>query len=391
VLRGAAVAVGTAVTGAACTRHRPAPPDGQYLIVVTTAAGVSGLDQDGRVVVPPTVVPAATGDWRHSVTAEPAGDDTRMGVRDLLSGRRAWEHTLPGRLEPRIISPDGRLVAAVPPGGAGVYGLHQPQGRARTTVVVADGRGEVARFDLTGNIEPYAFSTDGRVLYALDFVPADKPDRFGLRAVDLTTGRMSAVSNRDGGEYLRAHRVDSVHDARRGRLYALYAWPAGSAFVHALHLGEGWARRIDLPAPFGRERPGVHAIALSPTGDRLAVVHSISARVAEVDLDRLVVTGVSALAPDGQRGKPNARFTPAGRLVVNVDTKVIATGPYRETATPGEARGLVVESDTAVWAGHPDGVVRYDLTTGARTGSLDVPDLYVLKDVFPVSGSGPSR
>jgi len=190
-----------------------------------------------------------------------------------------------------------------------------------------------------------------------------------------------------GEEQTRAHRIDSVHDVRRGMLFTLYSYEADAvAFVHCLHLGQGWTHRVDLPAPYGQQRPGVHAIAQSPSGDRLCVVHAPSASVADIDPDRLVGARVTPFAATGQAGKPNVRIAASGRLVVNVDNKVIATDPYREIGTPGQARGLVLGTGDDIWVGHPSGVAHYSLATGEELGRIDVPGLFVLKHVRAGAG-----
>ena len=386
LLRLAGAAAGACVL-AACGPRRADRTDetigpGAYLIFLTTKDGVSVLDQDGRVVTPPTAVAVATPDWRHAVTARPDGGDTRVAVEDLATRRVVSTHTIADRFEPRAVSPAGDLIASVPPGGAGIYGLHQPGGRERTTLVVSGRDGERVRLDLAGNVEPYAFSPGGDALFVLDFTPSRRPQRFAVRVLDLAAGRMVPVAVRGGQEHLRAHRVDDVLDPRRGLLFSLYVWPdETSAFVGYVHLRERWTGRIDLPAPFGVQRPGVHAIALAPSGDRLVVAHSPSASLAEIDPDRLAVSRVTTFAGTGQEGKPNAAFTASGRLVVNVDRRVIATDPGLEVPTPGPARGLVVRGDTDVWAGHPNGVVRIDLASGRELGRLVVPDLFIVKHV----------
>jgi len=168
--------------------------------------------------------------------------------------------------------------------------------------------------------------------------------------------------------------------------YTLYAYqPDAVAFVDCLHLGERWTHRVALPAPFGQERPGVHAIALAPSGDRLCVVHASSGTVADIDPDRLMVKQVSPFAAAGEKGKPNARITASSRLIVNVDNMVVLTGPHREIATPGPARGLALGAGGDVWAGHPHGVVQYDLATGKETGQITEPELYTVKHVRPGS------
>jgi hypothetical protein len=391
------MAAGASVLGTYLARRpdetaRPTETGGDgrgHLIFLTTEDGVSVLDQDGRVVTPPTVVAVATPGWRSVVTAEPDGAGTRVVVRDLASRRVRSANTFPDRLAPRVVSEAGDLIAAVTPGGAGVYGLHRPGGRDHTRVVVSDHGGERARLDLDGNIEPDVFSPDGGRLFALDYVPAAKPDRFRVRMIDLATRRLRPLPTRSGKPVpvgaepeLRAHRIDTVYDSRRAILFTLYSYePDAAAFVHCLHVGEGWADRVELPAPFGRERPGVHAIALSPSGDRVCVVHAPSASVVDIDPDQLMIKRVAQLAGAGLSGKPNVRITPSGRLLVNADDVLIATDPHREIATPGEARGLALGAGGDAWIGHPNGVVRFDLATGREIGRLTVPDMFVVKHV----------
>ncbi len=96
-------------------RPVPSTPAGTRLIYVTTKDGLSVLDERGRVVVPPTVVAAATPDWSRVVTAEPAGGGTRVVIRDLASRQTLSANTLRDRLEPRMASADGRRVASVTP------------------------------------------------------------------------------------------------------------------------------------------------------------------------------------------------------------------------------------------------------------------------------------
>jgi hypothetical protein len=399
LLRVAGAAAGVSVLGG-CTAGTPKRTTGSsgagrtHLVFVTTERGVSVLDQEGRVVTPPTTVAAATPDWSHVVTAQPHGADTRVVVQDLASRQVFAANILRDRLEPRIVSATGGLVASVTPGGAGIYGLHKPGGRERTTVVVSDAGGERARLDLAGNIEPDVFSPSGDLLFVLDYVPAAKPERYRLQAVDLAARRLTPLFTRGGKpvpvgteRQTRAHRIESVYDQRRAMFYTLYAYqPDAIAFVDCLHLGQRWTHRVALPAPFGRERPGVHAIALSPSGDHLCVVHASSGSVVDIDPDRLEVKQVSRFAAVGEKGKPNARITASGRLVINVDNMVVATNPRREIITAGHARGLALGADNDIWVGNPTGVVQYDLATGREIGRITVPGLFTVKHVRTTAG-----
>jgi hypothetical protein len=352
---------------------QPAAP-GRYLLTVTKADGMSVIDDTGLVVRASRPVVAATPGWSRMVTATPSNADTVVAVEDRRGER--YKILLGGRLEPRIISPDGRLVASVTPGGAGIHGLHNAGGRGRTTIVVSGADGETARLDLPGNLEPEAFSPDGRLLYVMDFLPPDRPDRYRTAVVDLPSRSLTPLDEQP----TQAHRVVRVHDPGRNRLLAICA-REGQAYVDCLDLARHTSRRVDLPAPFGGGRPGVHSLALSPAGDRLCAVHSLSAAVAEIDPESLVLKGISTFTAAPQDGKPGVAFTGEGRLVVSVDGRVVLTGPHRELPTPGEPRGLVAGPGNRVWAGFPDGVSCFDQRTGAEVGRIVIPGLYLLRQV----------
>lgn len=71
----------TGVAAGACK----APVRSRYLLTVTTADGISVVDDTGRVVRGPRAVSAATPDWGRTVSASPAGPDTRVAVEDRRS------------------------------------------------------------------------------------------------------------------------------------------------------------------------------------------------------------------------------------------------------------------------------------------------------------------
>jgi hypothetical protein len=270
----------------------------------------------------------------------------------------------------------------VTPGGAGIYGLHDPGGRERTTIVVSGPEGERTRLDLPGNLEPEAFSPDTDLLYVLSYLPAGRPQRYTVGVIDLATGLLSAVPG--APEEMNAHRVLRVYDPHRGMLFAICSREEDSlAFVHCLHLRQRWAQRVALPAPFGRGRPGVHTLAMSPTGDRLSVFHSLSASVADIDPDRLLTQKPWQLTTTGQDGKPGLLIGRSGGLVAAVDGLVIQSEPRREIGTPGQVRGLALGTGDDLWVGHPNGIVRYDLATAKEIGRIDVPGMYVLKHIMP--------
>jgi hypothetical protein len=369
---------------------------GDQLIVETTG-GLSVLDAaSGRVAVPaaPSIV---AGDWTRLVRADWTGKGTRLATHRLPHGEVEAGGTVHDRLEPRVVSPDGRLVALASPAGA----------RSRTTVVVADGSGERARMDLAGNLEPEAFDDSGQFLFVLDYLPPTAPDRYRVRAIDLRAKtlrplltRTKSVVPAGAEEEMRGEGRQAVYDARRRQLFTLYTHqpdhlhtrdllagardsaPHVHAFVHTLHLTERWAYCIDLPEPFGQRAAAGHAIALSPDGTRLCVVESTAGEVAVIDPESLQITTTQTLPAPTGTGTAGAALTANGdRLVVGAGDQVVVapfTGSAIRWSTPLAVRGLAIVDDRRVYVGQDGGVVGYDLTNGQPVSKTPVPDLVTL-------------
>ena len=67
--------------------------------------------------------------------------------------------------------------------------------RSRTSIVVADPTGapQTRTFDLRGNFEPEAFSTDDRLLFMIQHLPAEAPTVYRVTVLDLKSGRVVPV------------------------------------------------------------------------------------------------------------------------------------------------------------------------------------------------------
>jgi hypothetical protein len=376
---GAALAAG-ALPAAGCRSGGdldPAPDPAA--VVVTTERGVVVVG-DGSAGAPRPVA-LATADWRWVVAAEPDGDTTLVTVRALLTEEVRHRATLPGRLLPQAITPDGRRLALVTAAGpVRPPGLHNPAvvppARPRTTVVVTEDGAERARLDLPGNLLPDSFSPDGGHLYAYDVAPGADPPATRVRSIDLRTGHLATPA---GGEPLAAHWVGAVDDpGRRLRYTLLVDQRGGRAFVRRMRLWDGSVDVIDLPAPFGGERPGVHILAASADQRRLCAVYNPAAVAVGLDPDRLAPGAVNRFA-DGLPGKPGAAFTASGRLVVTGDHIAVATNPTLRIATRGESRGLALAGDGRAWIGDPDGVSQYDLDSGRELSRVAVPGMLALQ------------
>jgi hypothetical protein len=387
--RGLLRLAGTTALGmgvAACTAREASPPplaDGD-LIAVELAGGLAVVDTSrGRAVVPASTG-VASPDWTVLVQAQDAGAATQVTARNVLDGKVMSTGTLRDQLQPRAVSPDGRLVALTPPGDGG---------RSRTTVVVADSSGERRRLDLAGNLVPEAFSFDGTLLFVLDYLPPAAPDRYRVRVIDLATGKVQSLLTRLKGivppgaeEEMRGEGRQAVYGQTQQTLFTLYTHqpdhvhtrdllagaradkPDVHAFVHSLNLSQGWAYCIDLPTPFGEQPAAGHAIALSPSGSQLVVVDAPAGAAALIDPGKLTVESVTRFAPLPE-GDASATLTADGnQLLVGAGREVVmlpvrGDQPIARWTYDTPVRGLALSKDgKRLYVGQTDRIRRQDLT-----------------------------
>ncbi|HEY3008800.1 MAG TPA: hypothetical protein VGJ63_12170 [Micromonosporaceae bacterium] len=385
------------------------------LLFVETAGGLRLIDAStGRSAIT-TNAELASPDWSRVASAATTGFGTQFELRDVASGRLVSSGTLRDRLEPRVVSSVGWLVALATPAGRGAT-TYRPAGRDHTTVVVADTGGERVRIELAGNLEPEAFSTDDRALFVLEYLPPLAPDRYRVRRLNLTTRRLEPLLTRvkvpvppGAEEEMRGEGRQAVFDRSRHMLFTLYTHqpdhlhtrdliagarpgsPGVHAFVHSLHLAEQWAYCIDLPAPFGDGPAAGHAIALSPDGSRLYIVDASRGSIAEIDPDSLTVLAQRRFTADaGPGGEAAAAVTSDGRHLL-VGGRGIAAVPLAGAtdsdvppwvATPSPVRGLAVAGDRA-YIGQEAAVLWRDVRTGRTIGRAPVPGLVRLRHVTP--------
>ena len=337
---------------------------------------------------------AASADGRL-ICAVVGADLVRFDPANGISTRGV---TLGGGWLPRVVTARGcvltRTAAAV-----------VPKGRDRTSLLVTvDGRKQ--EYDLPGVLEPDAFTTDHTGLFVLDWRPAEAPDSYRVRLLDLAGGTVGPLLTRDktavppgAEEEMRGEGRQAVPSPDGQILYTLYTHQPGHrhtrdllsgrpgnahAFVHVLHLEQRWAYCLDLPHPFGEGPPAGHAIAVSPDGDELAVLDAASGKLALAGTTALTVAGVVeaprserpasvAYHPDGMR-----ILAGVGRTVTVLDHAGAATANW---PVPGEVRGLAVSRDgNRVYCGGSDEVVWLD-AAGSVQGRAPVEGLVNLRSV----------
>jgi hypothetical protein len=315
-----------------------AAPD---LLVVGSPTGLRAIDAaSGKLdFVAHGAVP--TVDWSHLVTTVVDGWGSRLSVLDAHTGAERASFKLPGPLAVAVLSTSGNRAALVEPRPP-TADPYRPAGRARTRIVVADLTGGAQRsFDLEGNFEPEAFSTDDRRLFVLEYLPAMAPDRYRVRQLQLETALFVPMIDRwkkfplPFDEEMRGTGRTQQLSPDRRTLYTLYVRqpehlhvrdlvrlqnggaPSDEhvhAFVHVLDLGEGSAYCLDLPMPFGVDPEAAHALAISADGRRLYVAEGGQGALAAVDtVDLKVLRTVELGAAPGALALLSA---PDGRLLM---------------------------------------------------------------------------
>jgi hypothetical protein len=216
--------------------------------------------------------------------------------------------------------PSGTLsISAVSPGGNWVAltdrrpGYGAPQGRNATELVVFDRASgtETHRLELTGDLQPEAFSVDGQFVFALDY----RGDHYRVQTIDLSNGERYDTSSRDKTverEDMHGTSVRGVLSADRTLLATLYRNPGDAhepAFVHILDLQNGWAYCADLPPPFGTGPEGSDHIELTPAGTVIVTTEPAS-RIAEIHIQEVHEPSDKPVTVD-YRTAPTAASAPA--------------------------------------------------------------------------------
>jgi hypothetical protein len=296
----------------------------------------------------PHTIAAPGGERLFRVSHETEG--TRIEALRGEDGSLVASYTVPDVQEALVASPRGRLVALA--SSESVAGPWLAPGRQWTTLTIADveqGRHRV--YPMLGNYVPEAFSLRDDRLFVVEYLPANEPDRYRIRQLDLSTGAVLPVGQRNDKSPPAIQEAGPVEEEMRGRsrmhvmapdhsrLYTLYVHdgdhlhrrdalalggtgrpdPNVHAFVHVLSLNDGWAYCLDLPAQFGLGPADKLAVTVSPDGKRLSIADLSAAHIAVADTEQLrIVETVPIVVPDGdQEGSPLAlRATRDGLLIV---------------------------------------------------------------------------
>lgn len=394
------VLVLTAAALVACSAPSAPPAASDADVVVFFNAGNGITAADNRGAVKSTDATVANHDWSRLYAVR--GDN--LVTFDPATNQELASANVPGRLTARVVSTAGTLVALTTPDSQ----------REQTKVVVTDPNGarSARELDLPGNFEPEAFSVDDAYLFVLEYLPANAPERYRVRRVELAAGQVQPLLLRDktlippgAEEEMRGEGRQAVLSPDRNRLYTLYLHQGDHqhtrdllpgrrgangqtvhAFVHVLSLNEGWAYCLDLPEPFGLHAARAHALTISPDGKRLYVGELTTKQIAVADTETLTVTKVASVQDDQPGGNGAAMATSpdgatlyigASNVLRRLDSATLRVdGAW---PTPAAVRGLAVSSDGRhAFLGQEDKVVRVDASTGGLLDSFPATGLVTL-------------
>jgi hypothetical protein len=346
-------ALGLAVVAVAMPVHGQVPT-ASPLLYLSWDSGVTAVDASTgqQAFTTPSGVPS--GDWSRLVSTTRAGNVTNVRTVDATTGAAVGMINVPGQVATRVVSYGGDL-AALSQHPRAVNG-RQP-GRSKTELVVAStNRNSQRRYELDGNIEPEAFSSDGNSMFVIQYFPPLQPNRYQVRQLDLGTGALSNVPSHAGADQGQMPGIArrQVMSPDGTRLYTLYTSEGDGtrySFVHVLDLDEKWAHCVDLPFSFG-DKPDAMAITLNPDGSRIYVADGAQARLAEIDSTSLAVERFARI-PLPRSGTRPVATAGADRIYIATDrtlTSIDAPSlqPGRRIALTEPARGMVVVD------GYPD-------------------------------------
>src|SRR6187397_2600959 len=217
-----------ALAVAACTQGAPddaadRPVPRETLLLSTQAGPLVVQIPSGSVLFDrPRSVASLGGSWLLSAT--PSAGSTLLETVDGADAESASDVSLDGTLDVRVVSESGAAVALTDPLPDG-WDPEVPLPRSRTPIVVADptGAAQPRTYDLRGNFEPEAFSTDDRQLFMIQHLPAEAPTVYRVTVLDLKRGRVYPVFGpyKTPPERMPGIRLQQIISPNADQLYTL--------------------------------------------------------------------------------------------------------------------------------------------------------------------------
>jgi outer membrane protein assembly factor BamB len=268
------------------------------------------------------------------------------------------------------------------------------------------------RFHLKGNFEPEAFSTDGRRLFMISYLPPTQPASYRVVGLNLRRGTVFPLFGREkewvgqmsGTRLMQTPAPDGVflftlYSSQPPKYAHGYDYVEASAtkpvaFVHTLNLDFGQAVCVGLPKTLWGGNPRFEAIGSSGADSRVYVVDTSRGLVAVMSSDTLNVIQTAkvgfglpavgsqteaALSPDGR-----SLFVSTGRAIVALDAMTLV--PVAKWNLPGTVSGLGVSNDGArLYVAMPSEVEALNATNGTRLWGMRVPGVEGIRSVSPAA------
>ena len=390
------VAIAVIVVTALTRGDSPALPDGA-LFTTGDDGSISLFDTDTGEWVYQVPDAALAHDRSTLFQASAVDDETVLTAFDPATTEEMQAQRIPGRLQIRVVSPQGDAVALMAP--RTTNGLYIPEPRDTTDIYIARTDGSTwRRYALDGNYEPEAFSVNTETLFLLKFLPADNPDHYEVHRLDLETGAVINEYTPEVGldTWMKGHARSQVTAPDSRFLYTLYSLDQGEdpikdpaledspdyhAFIHVISLEEEWSFCIFLPMPFGQRSVDSIGLAVSPDGTALAALDKRAGLLIEIDTAKLEISRRSMVGqyPEADGPVPMA-IDPAGIIYLAEGPHVVSLEPEGRNSQAGmETAGIVRSMDLSdngqfLRVAVPDRIHVIDLSTGQEVGGLLLPE-----------------
>jgi hypothetical protein len=393
----------TALAGAACTQNptdldRAKDPVLPETLLLGTDSGPLAVHVPTGSVLFERAGAVATPDGSLVFSTTSHGRSTTLETIDGATGEVVSDSKVPGDFRVSVASGSGHAVALTEPLPRG-WDPATPLPRSRTTIVVADPSGGQAprTYDLRGNYEPEAFSTDDNKLFLIQHLPAETPIVYRVTVLDLNIGFVRPVFGpyKSPPERMPGTRLQQVYAPDGGKLYTLYTSTrpgyaphnapvpstAAVSFIHMLSLAEDWAHCVGLPKAMWDQPASAQALATSADGRSLYIVDSDRGLVSVMDTSTLEISAPHPI--DLHRtGAPHTSavvssdgrtlFVGAGgatSMFVAVDTTTFQVTDRWSAA--GDASGIGLSRDgLRLYVALEDRVEVFDPTTGGELGAV---------------------
>jgi hypothetical protein len=301
----------------------------------TDGLPVLGVDVGSKGVTVPGAAARYVTLWsvpKTTVVARVRRNGGRVDRSRLLEGT----FTIPAVAYDRSasgLSADGRVLVLIQPRVAFP--------RARTSFAVLDARRlrvlKVLR--LQGDFSFDAISPRGNRIYLIQYLSANDPTKYAVRAFDVRAGRLlpeRVVDPHEADEQMRGQPLSRAMSLDGRWAYTLYDGNGKTPFVHALDTSRATARCIDLDAIGGDENLWRLRLSIRGDGKQLAVRDGSQTELV-VSTRTFAVSKPPAPTAPGARQEssltwPWAAGASALALVVAAAGLVVATRRHRRPA-----------------------------------------------------------